>query len=181
MPDSSLDRFIGTVRSNWTGLDTNTVVKTRRLLEELALATPEEPWLAVLHRERPATVELYRDPDRGFLLLAHTEPCGHYRPPHNHGTGFVFYALHHGTMRMATYSQVTHSDGTTRLVSRGADLMHEGECRVFLPGDIHDTEVVSDYIVQFRLTSSDFSLERSAGRMVVYAAERRGRAEDDGV
>ncbi|WP_299944209.1 hypothetical protein [uncultured Microbulbifer sp.] len=44
-----------------------------------------EPWLTGLHEKKAPTVGLYRDPEQGFILLAHIETQGLYRNPHNHG------------------------------------------------------------------------------------------------
>ncbi len=167
---TSLDRFVEEIQSVWTGLDSQTIHDTHRLLRHLInAATLDEPWLAQLHDERPATVELYRDPLHDFILLGHTEPPGHRWPPHDHGAGWVFYAVQHGESRMETYKSVTSSKGETRLVSRGSFTLGSGQSQVFLPGDVHSTECLSDYLVQLRLTGSDFKAERDQGRMIQYA------------
>jgi hypothetical protein len=46
----------------------------RSTIEAVAKSSPEEPWLADLYRDQPASRELYRDPTHGFVLLAHFEP-----------------------------------------------------------------------------------------------------------
>jgi len=50
--------------------------------------------------------------------------------------------------------------------------MKPGDCRVFLPGDIHDTLCVSENFIQYRLTSSDFKEEIKSGRMTRYLYEK---------
>lgn len=169
MKNNALDHFITTMKNNWTGLNSETTILGCRLLEQLAKTPSSQPWLAHLHREKADSIELYRDPQNGFILLAHTEERGKYRVPHNHGAGWVFYAVQHGAMEMSTYCEVTSQTGETHLVSRGSETMNEGECNVFLPGDIHDTQCLSEYVLMFRLTSCDIKAEKSAGRMIQYA------------
>ncbi len=168
MATTSLSDFITALRADWAGLDSETIGRTHELLRELTGADSAEPWHEQLHSERPATVELYRDPDHGFVLLGHTEPSGSRFAPHDHGAGWVFYAVQHGKTRMETYKSITSPVGDTTLVSRGAFTLGPGDSQVFLPRDIHSTEVVSDYLVQIRLTSCDFAIERSEGRMIRY-------------
>lgn len=168
MPQSSLDHFVNQVRRHWTGLNSETITRTHESLRELTSTPEKEPWLSEIHQLKPATKKLYQDPDQGFILLAHAERRGLYRPPHDHGAGWVFYAVQHGESRMTTYKAITFPNGATRLVSRGAFKMTNGHSAVFLPRDIHDTECCSDYLIQFRLTSSDFSREKEEGRMIQY-------------
>lgn len=168
MTETTLDRVTKEIQEEWNGLTSHTVLRTRELLKELTLAPDDEPWLAKIHAEKPETVELYADPEQGYILLAHTERKGLYRVPHNHGAGWVFYAVQHGENRMSTYKQTTTPDGRTHLVSRGSHDLRKGDCEVFLPGDIHDTECLTDYMVQFRLTSSDFKQEKTSGRMIQF-------------
>lgn len=166
MQNTGLQSFISNVRQLWSGLNTETVEAVRQLLVTLTQTPPTEAWLQQILTERPAATELYRDPDHGFMLLAHTEEQGMYRQPHNHGAGWVFYAVQSGEMAMTTYQQVSTADGSSHLVSRGSDIMQPGQCRVFLPGDIHDTRCLTTGFVQFRLTSTDFSEEIKQGRLL---------------
>jgi hypothetical protein len=168
MKKSSLEKFISSVRQDWQGLNTRSVQKCHSLLTELAKTSINEPWLTKIHIERPASVELYSDPEHGFKLFAHTEPQGLYRAPHDHGAGWVLYAPQYGELKMTTYKQITTSNGQTNLVSREAEILTAGQCKVFLPRDIHDTRCVSDYLVQFRFTSCDFKLEKQQGRMIEF-------------
>jgi hypothetical protein len=168
MKNNALENFITSIKGSWTGLNSETVIKGRKLLEQLAKTPISESWLADLHHKKQESVELYRDQNQGFILLAHVERQGNYRVPHNHGAGWVFYAVQHGTMEMSTYSQVTDKTGKSFLVSRGANDLNTGECNVYLPDDIHDTKCLSDYVLMFRLTSCDFKSEKREGRLVQY-------------
>ncbi|WP_233520580.1 hypothetical protein [Flocculibacter collagenilyticus] len=167
----SLRHFITEIAQCWSGLNSETVSKSRALLSELAKAPSTEPWLVQLHEKKEESIELYRDEVHGFILLAHVERQGKYRVPHNHGAGWVLYAIQHGRMAMSTYSSVTNQSGKTHLVSRGEELITVGGCKAFLPGDIHDTECLSDYVLMFRLTSCDFKKEKSEGRLIQYLSE----------
>jgi predicted metal-dependent enzyme (double-stranded beta helix superfamily) len=171
MPNN-LDAIVREIKACWKGLDSDTTTEVRRLLTELAKTSTGEEWVQSIMLEKPSSKELYRDPEHGFILLAHTEKNGTYRPPHNHGAGWVFYAVQSGEMEMTTYRNVTTAEGITHLVSRGTDRLQVGDCRVFLPGDIHDTLCKSENFVQYRLTSSDFSDEIKSKRMVRFLNER---------
>ena len=98
-------------------------------LESLVKAPASEDWLATLHRDAPGNRELYRDPMHGFVLLAHTEYEGLYRPPHDHGRGWVIYAIQQGEIEMGTYGRIDDPDGSVRLVKRGSTLIRPGGFR----------------------------------------------------
>ncbi|PCK32906.1 hypothetical protein [Pseudoalteromonas piscicida] len=168
---SSLDRIINDIKANWSGLNSSTTVTIRELLSELTESSQHEPWLESIMRERLAAKTLYRDPKYGFMLLVHAEDKGTYRPPHDHGAGWVFYAVQSGVMEMTTYKSITTANGKTHLVSRGKETLKAGDCRVFLPGDIHDTHCLTDDFIQYRLTSCDFKEEKRSGRMIQYVSE----------
>lgn len=175
MIKDSLQTFIDGVRSAWGPLTTDTVARTRRLLEELARAPETEPWLAALLREPPEGGELYRDPQHGFLLLTHAEREGRYRVPHDHGRGWVVYAVQHGEMEMGSYARVPDADGAAHLVQRDVSRVRAGECRVYLPGDIHDTRCLSSDVLMLRLTSCDLKVEDREGRLTRYELDPTAR------
>jgi hypothetical protein len=179
MTHDSLQTFIDGVRSAWGPLTTETVARARRLLEGLARAPETDPWLAALLREAPEGAELYRDEAQGFVLLAHTEREGRYRVPHDHGRGWVIYAVQHGEMEMGSYARVQGADGSVRLVQRGVSRVRAGECRVYLPGDIHDTRCVSSDVLMLRLTSCDLGVEAREGRLTRYVLDPPARASVD--
>lgn len=170
MKKNGLETFISNVKKHWSGLNTETVEAVRQLLIDLTKSSPDELWLKEIIDEKPAVKELYRDPENGFILLAHSEDQGMYRHPHNHGAGWVFYAVQSGEIAMTTFKQITSTNGETRLVSRGTDVLVNGQCKVFLPGDIHDTRCLSEGFIQFRLTSADFKKEIQEGRMIRFAS-----------
>lgn len=173
MTGNALHTFVERTRSTWGPLSTELVARTRGALEELAKTPATEPWLDELHREAPASRELYRDADHGFVLLAHTENEGLYRAPHDHGRGWVLYALERGEIAMTTYARVETEEGP-QLVKRDERVMRPGEARVFLPGDIHDTRCVSGPALLFRFTDRDLKIEDAERRLQRYV-ERAGR------
>ncbi|CAH9053794.1 hypothetical protein PSECIP111951_00895 [Pseudoalteromonas holothuriae] len=172
MKPNTLNKFITATRANWQGLTSTNILNCKTQLEELARTPSSEPWLAQLHASKQSSTELYRDPEHGFILLAHIEPKHTYRPPHNHGAGWVLYAVQHGAMDISTYSQVTDCNGHTQLVSRGATTLSSGQCHVYLPKDIHDTKSTTDYVLMFRLTSTDIQTEKREGRLIQFDLSR---------
>jgi hypothetical protein len=166
---NALETFIDDLRAAWGPLTTETVARCERLLAVLTRAPETESWLEPLLRERPAGKELYRDPDHGFLLLTHAEQRGTYRVPHDHGSGWVIYAVQHGEIEMGSYARVLGVDGQPYVVRRDVGLLRAGDVRVYLPGDIHDTHCVSDEVRMLRFTSVDLKVEEREGRMKRYA------------
>ncbi|MEY4580091.1 MAG: hypothetical protein RL701_4794, partial [Pseudomonadota bacterium] len=132
MNDDALTTFIERTRGVFGPLTTEMVASVCAQLEQLANAPNSERWLQALHDEAPASKELYRDGTHGFVLLAHSEATDLYRPPHDHGRGWVIYALQRGEMEIGTYARVEDAHGV-RLVKRDATPLRAGEARVYLP------------------------------------------------
>lgn len=156
---NTLEEAMAAVSAIWGPLTTELVEASRLHIESLAKASPDEPWLAALHHDLPASRELYRDPVHGFVLLAHVEKAGLYRAPHDHGRSWVIYAVQQGESEMGTYRRVDGADGTVRLVKRDTSLVKPGQTRVYLPGDIHDTLCVAGPALLFRFTERDLKKE----------------------
>lgn len=174
MNNDALATFVEETRAAFGPLTTDMVASVRAQLEQLAKAPSTERWLQALHEENPASKELYRDGTHGFVLLAHSEPTGLYRPPHDHGRGWVIYALQRGEMKIGTYARVEDGDGRVRLVRRGESLLRAGEARVYLPGDIHDTRCLSGPSLLFRFTERDLKKEDQEAHRVTRYVERNG-------
>ena len=155
MKKNSLQRFTESVSTTWGPLTSELVASSRRRMEELLETPATEDWLSDLRDEAAEQTELYRDPAHGFLLLAHTESSGLYRPPHDHGTGWVIYGVQHGETEMGSYVRVHDARGKVQLVKRGSSLVRPGQVKVYLPGEIHDTRCAAGPLLLFRLTSSD--------------------------
>ena len=174
MAKNSLEKFIEEVRKIWEPLTSEVVAGCRQHLEELVKAPSMEEWLVALHREAPAYNEMYRDPTQGFVLLAHTEPAGLYRPPHDHGRGWVIYAIQQGEIEMGTYARIENPDGSVKLVKRDSTLVRPGQVQVYLPGDIHDTRCISGPALLFRFTERDLKKEDKEEHRVTRYVERDG-------
>ena len=174
MAKNSLEQFIEGVTQIWGPLTSEVVAGCRRHLEELVKVPSTEEWLAALHREAPAYNEMYRDPTQGFVLLAHTEPAGLYRPPHDHGRGWVIYAIQQGEIEMGTYARIEDLDGSVKLVKRNSTLVRPGQVQVYLPGDIHDTRCISGPALLFRFTERDLKKEDNEEHRVTRYVERDG-------
>ncbi len=174
MTRNTFDTSIEGIQSVWGPLDTDVVAGCRRHLEHLLGAPATEGWLAALRKEGPASKELYRDPERGFVLLAHTEYAGLYRPPHDHGRGWVIYAVQQGEIEMGTYARVEDPDGRVRLVKRNSTLVGPGQVQVYLPGDIHDTRCITGPALLFRFTERDLKKEDQQEHRVTRYVERGG-------
>ena len=101
------------------------------------------------------------------------EQQGLYRPPHDHGRGWVIYAVQHGESEMGTYARLEDDDGV-RLVKRNSTIVRAGDVQVYLPGDIHDTRCLTPNALLFRFTERDLRVEdRQEGRVTRYI-ERNG-------
>ena len=174
MTKNSLESFIEGIRSTWGPLTTDVVARSSAQLEDLAKAPVSEEWLVSLHSGASAYEELYRDPTHGFVLLAHTENAGLYRPPHDHGRGWVIYVLQQGQIEMGSYARVTEADGRARLVKRNATIVQPGQAMVYLPGDIHDTRCISGPALLFRFTERDLKKEDQEEHQVTRYVERDG-------
>jgi hypothetical protein len=166
MNNDSLTTFIDRTRAAFGPLTSELVASVREQLERLARAPSSECWLQALHEEAPASKELHRDGIHGFVLLAHSEPTDLYRPPHDHGRGWVIYALQRGEMEIGTYARLEDAEGRVRLVQRDTRRLLAGEARVYLPGDIHDTRCLSGPSLLFRFTERDLKQEDSEARRV---------------
>jgi hypothetical protein len=177
MTKTSLQTFINEVKNAWGPLSSETVADCHRHLVELAQATftvnGTENEILGSPSDLAAGKELYRDPEHGFILLAYTETEGQYRVPHDHGSGWVIYAVVSGEMEMGTYIRSINRKGQLSLVRRESFRMHSGNCKVFLPGDIHDTRSISPSVLILRLTSCDLQNEDREGRMIRYPDSAR--------
>lgn len=174
MNSNTLDASMNGIKSVWGPLSTEVVAACRGHLEDLVKAPPTEEWLAALRKEGPASMELHRDPSHGYVVLAHTEYAGLYRPPHDHGRGWVIYAIQQGEIEMGTYARIEGPDGSIHLVKRNSTLVRPGQVQVYLPGDIHDTRCVTGPALLFRFTERDLKIEDRQAHRVTRYFEREG-------
>lgn len=174
MSRNTLETSIEGIRAAWGPLSTEVVAACQLQLENLLKAPVTEPWLSALHSEAPANKELYRDPEHGFVLLAHSEYAGLYRPPHDHGRGWVIYAMQQGVIEMGTYGRIGRPDDGAKLVKRNSTAVQPGQVQVYLPGDIHDTRCVAGPALLFRFTERDLKKEEKEDHRVTRYFERDG-------
>lgn len=174
MATNSLEKFSENVRRIWGPLSSDLVAEVRLQMEALLHASPKESWLASLHKAGPASEELVRDADHGFVLLAHTEHTGLYRPPHDHGRSWVIYGIQDGEIEMGTYGRVEDDSGNVRLVQRDTTVLRPGQAQAYFPGDIHDTRCLTDSALLFRFTERDLKVEDGQHHRVTRYARQDG-------
>jgi hypothetical protein len=171
---NSLEKSVEAIRSIWGPLSSELAAGCKQQLEALLQAPVTEEWLATLYQEQLAQKELHRDPVNGFILLAHSEPEGLFRPPHDHGRGWVIYAIQQGEIEMGTYARIEDAEGSVKLVKRGSTVLRPGQAQVYLPGDIHDTRCVSGPALLFRFTERDLKKEDKEARKLTRYVEHDG-------
>ena len=170
----SLATFGRRISAVWGPLSSDLVASCRGALSELMRASPDEPWLADLLERRPPNQELHRDPEAGFVLLAHAEQACLYRPPHDHGRAWVIYAVQHGEIEMRTFGRPPRGEAA-ELVQRDSAVLRAGDVQAYLPGDIHDTRCLSETALLYRFTERDLKVEDQVERRVTrYAAPLGG-------
>ena len=174
MDSNTFTTSIQGIKSVWGPLGDSVVAGCQRHLGRLLKAPDTEDWLAALHKDAPANRELYRDPTHGFMLLAHSEYAGLYRPPHDHGRGWVIYAIQQGEIEMRSYAQILKLDGSVELVMRDSTVMQPGQVQLYLPGDIHDTRCVKGPALLFRFTERDLKQEDKEEHRVTRYVEKDG-------
>jgi hypothetical protein len=174
MARNSLEKFIETVTSAWGPLTTELVEKIREQMEVLIRAPASEDWMGELLRDGPEDKDFHRDPKHGFMLLAHTETAGRYRPPHDHGRGWVIYGVVRGEVDMGTWIRMPDQDGKVKLVKREPTHLRAGQVKVFLPGDIHDTRTLVGPLTVLRFADRDLIPEEKVDRKLTRYIERDG-------
>lgn len=172
--NDALTAFLDHIRTSWGPLESRLVADVRTELAQLTRTPSDEPWLRELLRDLPSSKELHRDPTHGFLLLAHSEQADLYRPPHDHGRGWVVYALQQGEMEISTYARVEDPVQGVRLVRRDTSLLRPGEARAYLPGDIHDTRCLRGPSLLFRFAERDLQREDLVEHRLTRYVERDG-------
>lgn len=173
MTETSLQAFVRDLRAAWGPIGSELVAHCRSAMGGLSLSDPGEEWLARLLAEGPAARELHRDPVHGFMLLAHMEQEGLYRPPHDHGRAWVVYAVQSGELEVGTYGRVK-DEADERLVRRDSTVLRPGEARAYLPGDVHDTRCRTERALVLRFTERDLRHEDQVERKVTRFVERDG-------
>lgn len=162
MKTNPLQKFIESLQQIWGPLDSGLIAKAQLIFEEL-LTNPD---FKISETQENRT--LYQDSKHGFMLLAHTEGKDLYRPPHDHGDGWVIYGVKHGEIEMGSYQRLQDVNREPRLVRRSKEQLKQGDSRVYFPGDIHDTKCLSESVLMLRFTSCDLATEKQQGRMRLF-------------
>lgn len=171
MDSRLVNQFVEEVKRTWGPVSTEVVEQTFNAMNRLAQNYLHSSELAEFLNGEVSEKELIRDSEHEFILLQHREQPGQYRAPHDHGSGWVIYAVVSGQVEMRTYKQVTSQKGKTELVKRDTRTMQAGDINVYLPGDIHDTRAVAGSAVMLRFSSVDLKKEFREGRMIRYSVE----------
>jgi hypothetical protein len=170
---NALSTFTRNVHAAWRPLSTELIDEGRRQGEALLQAAPSEDWLAALHREKPANQELYRDPDHGFVLLAHTELQGLFAPARP-WTSLGDVCRPVGRDRNANLCPRRGSQDRCSPRPAGCNARSGRTGQVYLPGDIHDTRCLSDSALLFRFTERDLRVEDKVHHRVTRYIEQNG-------
>jgi predicted metal-dependent enzyme (double-stranded beta helix superfamily) len=84
------------------------------------------------------------DPEPGFHITCRADPPGFFRPPHDHGAGWVVYGVYEGAVEQVRYGwDYAAGPLNPRLISKGQFVQRAGEVAYFLPGEAHATRNVS--------------------------------------
>ncbi|MBI2369992.1 MAG: hypothetical protein HYV08_07115 [Deltaproteobacteria bacterium] len=139
-------RYIEEMRAAWAeGRDVSLAAHAQRLLEALLREAPtDEAWVEGLLREAPASRELYRDPQYGFVQMGHFHRLGHSNTPHDHGPCWVLYGVYCGAIEITTYRRTDDGSvpGHALLEVKETVRLTPGVVRPYLPGEIHATRAL---------------------------------------
>jgi hypothetical protein len=174
MSGNSLQTFAEETGASWGPLTSELVACCLARIRILLQAPASEAWLSDLKRDLPEAKVLHHDAINGFMLLAHAEQPARFRPPHDHGRGWVIYGVQQGEMEIRTYGRVEEPNGRVRLVLRETYALRPGEVRVYLPGDIHDTLCTAGPVLYYRFTDRDLKKDESEGHPITRYVERDG-------
>lgn len=162
---------ISVIQALWPNITSTSIQPIALEVGAMSRDPDIQKYLKDVTRVAPHAIELHRNPQYGFVLLAYAETKGTYRAPHNHGDAWVVYAVVSGDIEMKSYSHSPAEDGADRLHMQSRELLSPGDVRVYLKGEIHDTRSLSGSAVVLRLTSTDLREEEKAGRMKRFAGE----------
>ena len=159
--ENSFDRYIEEIRSIWTDeKDPDLPVKVKACMERLLNSTrPDEPWIAEILREGKPARELYRDPDHGYIQMAHIQEYGLILPPHDHGPCWVVYGDYQGVTEITLYERTDDGSepGRAKLEKKELHQLGPGVVYPYLVGDIHSTRTAEGPALVFRFLSYDLT------------------------
>ena len=161
---NSLEPYVTDIRSVWgNGEDPELPFKVKALMEKLLTSTsPDEFWMAYLLKQGKPAKELYRDPDHGFVQMAHVHQPGHKNAPHDHGPCWVIYGVYRGEIEIATYRRTDDGaePGKAALETKEVHRLTPGVVYPYLSGEIHSTRAIEAPAVVFRFLSYDLEKVR---------------------
>lgn len=161
MNQQTINLFFDELKLCWEKQNEETIKAGKHVMENMLKSEGLKSHLANESDSLAKGVELYRDNELGFILFAYSETKGLYRMPHNHGNGWVIYSVIEGIIEMGTYALIANAN----LIKREKHQVHKGDSEVYYPGDIHDTQCITDSVIILRLTSCDLKEEERQGRM----------------
>lgn len=161
MNQQQINLFFDELKLSWNKQNEETIKAGKSVMENMLKSEELKKYLANESANLAKGIELYRDSELGFILFAYSETKGLYRMPHNHGNGWVIYSVVEGIIEMGTYALIAN----TNLIKKEKHQMHKGDSEVYYPGDIHDTQSITDSVLILRLTSCDLKEEERQGRM----------------
>lgn len=157
--NKKLNDVVEKLKSSWNSMNRSSLDEIQKLISNLALVGLDK------NQDYSKGIELYRDKELGFVLIAYSEINKTYRIPHNHGNGWVVYSVVEGIVEMGDYFSWEKSTGQSQLILKDKINLISGDAKIYYPGDIHDTRCLSDNALILRLTSCDLRVEEAEGRM----------------
>lgn len=157
LEDEALQAYIGDLRGAWAGDPGERPERCAEAMRRFLRCDESAPWVKRIVESEDGRVELYQDPEYGFIQLAHRYGPDHRTAPHNHGPGWVVYGVYRGNVRISTYREVA-GDGQPALETATDPVVRAGEANPYLTGVIHSTDAQGpgDSIV-LRFLSQDLS------------------------
>ncbi|PIP93525.1 MAG: hypothetical protein COW00_15185 [Bdellovibrio sp. CG12_big_fil_rev_8_21_14_0_65_39_13] len=158
--NKKINEIVTLLKKSWDTMDAKSLRITQDLIKGLDLES--------IDKSQGVTsegIELYRDKEQGFILIAYRETQDTYRIPHNHGNGWVIYSVLEGEVEMGNYFNWQKTADRSQLILKDKVILKKGDVQIYYPGDIHDTKCLSENALIIRLTSCDLSVEEAAGRM----------------
>lgn len=159
--NNKIKEVVSRIKASWDSMNIESLNEIQVLVSELSKEGLKENL-----DQMSKGLELYKDEKLGFILFAYSELKGTYRIPHNHGNGWVVYAVVDGVVEMGNYINWVRPDDLSDLVLKNSEIIKKGDAKIYYPGDIHDTRCLSENAIILRLTSCDLKVEESEGRMV---------------
>jgi hypothetical protein len=113
----------------------------QKLTEKLEFLLGDDSFIAAhLGPDKPSRAEIiYKDPDFGFQVMAHTNRGSSNNSPHCHGPSWVVYGIAMNHVEMTKWSRRDDGsrDGHAELEISDRYVLEEGQARVYNEGVIH--------------------------------------------